>query len=90
MFNNECLTGNEFEATTSAIVMAGIILSFLVDYLGHRFTKSYATSARTPANEDLVNVLVLEAGIIFHSLCKCCYTFDSLTRFDQTVLTFFK
>ena len=37
MFGNECLGELEYEATTSAIVMAGIFLSFLTEYLGHRY-----------------------------------------------------
>lgn len=36
MFNNECLGRLEYEATASAIVMAGIFLSFLFEYVGHR------------------------------------------------------
>lgn len=37
MFTNECLGELEYEATTSAIVMAGIFLAFLFEYLGHRY-----------------------------------------------------
>lgn len=37
MFNNECLGPLDYEATTSAIVMAGIFLAFLFEYIGHRF-----------------------------------------------------
>merc|ERR1712000_698375 len=36
MFNNECLGVLDYEATTSAIVMAGIFMSFLFEYIGHR------------------------------------------------------
>jgi zinc transporter 1/2/3 len=36
MFNNECLGVLDYEATTSAIVMAGIFISFLFEYIGHR------------------------------------------------------
>ena len=36
MFTNPCIGTVEYEATTSAIVMAGIFLSFLVEYVGHR------------------------------------------------------
>ncbi|KXT06092.1 hypothetical protein AC578_1305 [Pseudocercospora eumusae] len=37
MFSNECIGELGYEGTTSAIVMAGIFLSFLIDYCGHRY-----------------------------------------------------
>lgn len=37
MFTNNCLTGIEYEATTSAIVMGGLFLTFLIEYFGYRF-----------------------------------------------------
>lgn len=36
MFNNRCLGTLSYEGTTSAIVMGGIILAFLFEYVGHR------------------------------------------------------
>lgn len=36
MFNNECLGRLDYEATTSAIVMAGLFLAFLFEFVGHR------------------------------------------------------
>lgn len=36
MFANECLTNIEYESTTSAIVIAGIFISFVVDVVSHR------------------------------------------------------
>ncbi|KAK8025796.1 ZIP Zinc transporter [Apiospora arundinis] len=73
MFGNECLKDKvKFEGTTAAIVMAGLVVSFFVDYGCHRLAKSLAGANRTAAsaklNDDLVNVLILEAGIIFHSI----------------------
>ncbi|CAO2654035.1 Nn.00g107680.m01.CDS01 [Neocucurbitaria sp. VM-36] len=111
MFGNQCLGELQYEGTTAAIFMAGLFLSFLIDYLGARFVqwrqnkrvessteiadasdddKSGATSASsTPQNEfnrshgvahahgpvrnatpteEKLNVLNLEAGIIFHSI----------------------
>ncbi|KAL5397497.1 hypothetical protein PMIN06_002852 [Paraphaeosphaeria minitans] len=105
MFGNECIGELPYEATTASIFMAGLFLSFLVDYISKRFllwrqlkrsggqdaeataapnadakTASPANSALIPTHShsehvDLhsdadakVNVLVLEAGIIFHSL----------------------
>lgn len=104
MFGNECLGELNYEGTTAAIFMAGLFISFLVDYISKRFLlwrqskesgrDAEATTAPTsdaksasPANSAVVpshghsehvdlhgeadakiNVLVLEAGIIFHSL----------------------
>ena len=102
MFTNECLGELEFEGTTAAVFLAGLVLSFLVDYIGARIilsrqakktaadtevatgvqnTDSKATSPTVSHSDkpdehmhlhgnldDKVNVLVLEAGIIFHSL----------------------
>jgi zinc transporter 1/2/3 len=114
MFSNECLGRLEYEGTTAAIFMAGLFLSFLVDYLGARFVQwrqgKHANSgaevvpttgdnkagevASTPSSdqgsshghshgghahgpmrtatpmEEKINVLNLEAGIIFHSIRK--------------------
>ncbi|KFY40905.1 hypothetical protein V494_03282, partial [Pseudogymnoascus sp. VKM F-4513 (FW-928)] len=36
MFGNECLGELKYEATTTAIAMAGAFLAFLIEYLGHR------------------------------------------------------
>jgi zinc transporter 1/2/3 len=108
MFGNECLGELKYEGTTAAIFLAGLFLSFLVDYLGARFvlwrqSKKSGSDTEVPhANshdtkispsstpdhdhaithghshgghvhmaspaEEKLNVLVLEAGIIFHSL----------------------
>lgn len=82
MFQNECLGELAYESTSSAILMAGIFLSFLVEYLGIRLmqwhgAKNTSTSVETPAggtqsppqaSTEMVNITVLEAGVIFHSL----------------------
>jgi zinc transporter 1/2/3 len=69
MFTNPCVK-IEYEATTAAIVMAGLFVSFAVDYSCHRVAKNMAKrSPGTSHHDDLVTVIVLEAGIIFHSLC---------------------
>jgi zinc transporter 1/2/3 len=112
MFGNKCLGELDYEGTTAAIFLAGLFLSFLVDYLGARFvlwrqgkrsgtdtevnqTETHDTKSSAPstpdnvltngddhethghghvrmhsAAEEKLNVLVLEAGIIFHSLRK--------------------
>lgn len=103
MFSNKCLGALEYEATTSAVVMAGIFLSFLVEYLGHRLIDSRATrspqentayqtqqddtdkgsrdgSSHQSRNAFLavdhhqggpnnkITVVVMEVGILFHSI----------------------
>lgn len=82
MFQNECLGELAYEATTAAIVMAGLFLSFLVEYAGNRLiqwheakrrgenVESAGTHASPSARADMVNITVLELGIIFHSLRK--------------------
>ena len=108
MFENDCLGELEYESTTGAIVMTGIIISFAIDYVAHRFVgwrrsktgaDSLATAARddstdtgsaimtedrnkigesaeptvgrpaiTGGNSTKLDVIVLEIGIIFHSI----------------------
>lgn len=48
MFSNECIGELEYEATTSAVVMAGLFIAFLIDYLGHRFV-AYKQAKTNPA-----------------------------------------
>ncbi|KAH7014461.1 uncharacterized protein B0I36DRAFT_255596 [Microdochium trichocladiopsis] len=74
MFTNECLADfNFFEGTTATIFMGGIFISFLVDLVAHsrshrRGTNSVSRSAAKLKDEALKNVILLEAGIIFHSI----------------------
>ncbi|KAK4234985.1 putative metal ion transmembrane transporter protein [Achaetomium macrosporum] len=78
MFQNECLGELAYESTAAAILMAGIFLSFLVEYAGNRLIQWHEAKARSVSVEtaaqvaapktDMVNITVLEAGIIFHSL----------------------
>ncbi|KAL2818525.1 ZIP zinc transporter-domain-containing protein [Aspergillus cavernicola] len=112
MFGNECLGELDYEATTSAVVMAGIFLSFLTEYLGHRYilarnarraaeaaqpaengsgisgvsSKTAAEQAPQPHQHGTLaglghhhggdptnpntklSVLVMEAGVLFHSI----------------------
>jgi zinc transporter 1/2/3 len=80
MFQNQCLGELEYEATATSIMMAGIFLSFLVEYAGNRLIQWHEAKARSVNIEaaaqaaapkaDMVNITVLEAGIIFHSLRK--------------------
>jgi zinc transporter 1/2/3 len=108
MFGNECLGELAYEGTTAAVFLAGLFLSFLVDYCGARFvlwrqgkkassgTEEPSTvkatdeiASATPNNtathmddrgahihgklDERLSVLVLEAGIIFHSLRKSSF-----------------
>ncbi|KAI8957012.1 Zip-domain-containing protein [Daldinia sp. FL1419] len=66
MFTNECLGELTYEATTAAIVMAGMFLAFTIESTSHRLAEKLW--ARTQYNSEVVGVAVLEAGIIFHSL----------------------
>ncbi|OTB16172.1 hypothetical protein K445DRAFT_59362 [Daldinia sp. EC12] len=66
MFTNECLGELSYEATTAAIVMAGMFFAFAVENTSHRLAHKFW--ARTQYNSEVVGVAVLEAGIIFHSL----------------------
>ncbi|EFQ27354.1 ZIP Zinc transporter [Colletotrichum graminicola] len=71
MFGNECLGALGYEGTTSAIVMAGIFLSFLVEYVGKRIVMEKMASNPSTVSRfspETVTVLVLECGIIFHSI----------------------
>ena len=77
MFNNECLGPLDYEAVTAAIAMAGLFLSFLVEYLGHRLVKARKAGAGTSddnangknvTSTEMLSIYVMEAGIIFHSL----------------------
>ena len=77
MFGNECIGILEYEGTTSAIVMAGIFLSFVVEYIGQRImlNKTRAMAAMSPEerskmwlSSEVVSILVMEMGIIFHSI----------------------
>lgn len=104
MFTNECLGELDYEATTSAVVMAGTFLAFVSEYVGHRFivaresitptSDSQETSRKDTFPSDMpqpqttlahfghshgssgdstkpstkFSVLVMEAGILFHSI----------------------
>lgn len=91
MFGNECLGELEYEATAAAILMAGIFLSFLVEYLGIRLVQwhaakkapTHAHSHHSPSTE-MVNITVLEAGVIFHSLRKNTFPSPRQTTTNNT------
>ncbi|RPB23756.1 Zip-domain-containing protein [Terfezia boudieri ATCC MYA-4762] len=107
LFTNPCIGHLKFEATASAIAMAGIFSAFLVEYVGDRIlqiraknkqtlaiadlqaseaavgkddtgsephvhnhvhTHSHGAHSHGPAVNDKLSVLVMEAGIIFHSI----------------------
>ncbi|KAG6012503.1 hypothetical protein E4U54_007504 [Claviceps lovelessii] len=79
MFANKCLGHLDYEGTAAAILMAGIFLSFLVEYIGQRIVLARTTAKTTPhlsheqqaqalLSNQVVSILVMEAGILFHSL----------------------
>ena len=68
MLTNECIGEQEYESTSTAILMAGLFISFLIEYTTHRVAKTFWDRSRY--NDELVGVMILEAGIIFHSICK--------------------
>lgn len=106
MFTNDCLGELDYEGTTSAIVMVGIFLAFLLEYFGHRVMVARSRKGSAPCidgtgcqeesesrkdgsqstqhptiahlghshGEDPTkpatkfSVLVMEAGILFHSI----------------------
>ncbi|KAH6636142.1 hypothetical protein F5144DRAFT_488146 [Chaetomium tenue] len=77
MFQNECLGKLSYEATPAVILMAGVFVSFLADYSVQQILLWRSAKKGDTAEEDLgkpavsaelVNVAILEAGIMFHSL----------------------
>ncbi|KAF7553507.1 hypothetical protein G7046_g7081 [Stylonectria norvegica] len=78
MFGNECLGELKYEATTAAILMAGLFISFAIEFAVHRAIR-WQASKKTDTNEtylspqaaasaELANISIMEAGIVFHSL----------------------
>lgn len=82
MFQNSCVQGIEYEGTSAAICMAGIFISFLIEYLGQRYmrarvAKEIANSnpegvslAKHNARMEMVSINVMEAGVVFHSISE--------------------
>ncbi|KAJ4258785.1 high-affinity Zn(2+) transporter zrt1 [Fusarium torreyae] len=78
MFGNECLGELLYEATTAAIVMAGLFISFLIEFLVQRTMRWQATkkaeteemtiSPKAVEKAEMANITIMEMGIIFHSL----------------------
>ncbi|EGU81899.1 hypothetical protein FOXB_07604 [Fusarium oxysporum f. sp. conglutinans Fo5176] len=78
MFGNECLGELQYEATTAAIVMAGLFISFLIEFCVQRamrwqLTKKTETdsaylSPKAVEKAEMANITIMEAGIIFHSI----------------------
>jgi hypothetical protein len=54
-FSNDCIEGIEYEATAGAIMIAGLFITFIIEYIAHRwvdrkrhmFERSNATSPAT-------------------------------------------
>jgi zinc transporter 1/2/3 len=72
MFANHCLGGLKYEATTAAIVMAGIVISFVPEYVGARIflwrlPKHSAPASPTPEQtHDAKGAAGNEAAVSHH------------------------
>lgn len=90
MLTNECLGELSYEGTTSAIIMAGLFLSFLIEFIVQRAIRWQAkkksetdesdSSPKVVASAEMANITIMETGIIFHSLRK-----SSLSLFNTTL-----
>jgi solute carrier family 39 (zinc transporter), member 1/2/3 len=95
MFGNKCLGELKYEATTSAILMAGLFISFLIEFIVHRAMRWQAgkkselaePSDKSVASAEMANITIMEAGIIFHSLRT--YPFPFHSRFVFSFAAFF-
>lgn len=65
-FANECLGELTYEATASATIMAGLFFAFMVETVSHGVARKFLETAEH--NDEVVAILVLEAGILFHSI----------------------
>jgi len=73
MFSNPCIGDVGYEGVTSAILMAGLFVSFFIEYAAHRIADLYmpakdATEGNAALSRQMINISVMEAGILFHSL----------------------
>lgn len=72
MFGSACLGGLKYEATTAAIVMCGVVLSFLPEYMGARIflwrmSKHSIPASPTPEqNHDSKGVETNAASVSHH------------------------
>lgn len=83
MFSNSCLS-LVYESTTTAIVMGGVFISFLVDFILKKIVMSRAVVKENSDEDpklsldesvsleksvhDKISVILLEVGIVFHSV----------------------
>lgn len=92
MFQNECLGELSYEATPAVILMAGILVSFLAEHSVQQILlwrsakkqRSLGIVGDAEISAELVNVAILEAGIIFHSLRRSS---TATLRHSRRVLT---
>lgn len=66
MWSNECLSSLTYEATSSAITMAGIFLAFLVEYIGHRLFGSHHHQSKVENSSDddkEANIVQVESDV---------------------------
>jgi zinc transporter 1/2/3 len=95
MFQNPCLGELEYEATAAAILIGGLLVSFLIEYIGQRYIQNEHKKAKGRNSDEkagdtithhgaseALNISVMEAGILFHSLRK----FHSCPAITRTLL----
>ncbi|KAK5714349.1 high-affinity Zn(2+) transporter zrt1 [Elasticomyces elasticus] len=51
-FGSECLGGLDYEATTGAILMAGLFLTFIIEYVAHRVSNRNTSTTTQPSTSD--------------------------------------
>ncbi|KAK3635825.1 high-affinity Zn(2+) transporter zrt1 [Elasticomyces elasticus] len=51
-FGSECLGGLDYEATTGAILMAGLFLTFIIEYIAHRVSNRNISITTEPGTSD--------------------------------------
>ena len=75
MFSNPCIGELSYEGTTAAILMAGLFVSFFIEYAAHQIADRFmprkdTTEGNAILSRQMINISVMEAGILFHSLRK--------------------
>lgn len=53
-FNNDCIEGIEYEATAGAIMIAGLFITFIIEYIAHRWIDRKRHMFERPSNAEPV------------------------------------
>lgn len=78
MFGNECVGDLGYEAVPALILMAGMLVSFMVEYVSYRLIQrqnkkaiiNLLEASTNKGSQELLSVLIMEAGVNFHSICE--------------------